>query len=114
MYTEHYVYKEDDREAGKTVYNMFLYKNPGLKKMLRFKLHSWGVQTLENIIKKDLEIKAKLMQGKEKLKETGEKIREKTMEQREKFKGKINEMKNLNAFNKKEGSDNQAKDHKDI
>ncbi len=39
-YVEHYIYK---RDAEKTDYDMFLYKNPGLKKMLRFKLHSWGV-----------------------------------------------------------------------
>lgn len=32
---------------------MFLYKNPGIKKYLRYKLHGWGVQTLEQIIKKD-------------------------------------------------------------
>lgn len=114
MYTEHYVYKQDDKDVGKTVYNMFLYKNPGLKKMLRFKLHSWGVQTLEGIIKKDLELKAKLQQGKEMLKETGEKIREMTMEQKEKFKEKISDLKTLNAFNKKESGDSQAKDHKKI
>ena len=63
---------------------MFLYKNPGLKKMLRFKLHTWGVQTLETIIKKDNEFKAKFMQGKEKL-----------MEQTEKIKEKINDIKQL-------------------
>jgi hypothetical protein len=44
---------------------MFLYKNPGLKKMLRFKLHSWGVQTLEGIIKKENELKEKLREKKE-------------------------------------------------
>jgi flagellar capping protein FliD len=42
---------------------MFLYKNPGIKKMLRFKLHSWGVQTLEGIIKKEDELKEKLMES---------------------------------------------------
>ena len=42
---------------------MFLYKNPGIKKMLRFKLHSWGVQTLEGIIKKEDELKEKLRES---------------------------------------------------
>jgi hypothetical protein len=46
---------------------MFIYKNPGLKKMLRFKLHNWGVQTLESIIKKEAEIKEKIQQSKEAL-----------------------------------------------
>ena len=42
---------------------MFLYKNPGIKKLLRFKLHSWGVQTLEGIIKKEDELKEKLRES---------------------------------------------------
>jgi hypothetical protein len=74
VYVEHYVYKQDDKDASKTVYNMFLYKNPGFKKMLRFKLHSWGCQTLESIIKKDQEFKAKLKEGKEMLMEKKEKL----------------------------------------
>jgi predicted nuclease with TOPRIM domain len=84
---------------------MFLYKNPGLKKFLRYKCHSWGVQTLEEIIKKEQEIKAKLQASKEKLKETGEKLkekgeklREKTLEQKEKIKEKISDLAQLNAF----------------
>ena len=47
VYTEAYVYKQDDKDHSKTIYNMFLYKSPGLKKVLRFKCHTWGVQTLE-------------------------------------------------------------------
>lgn len=60
-YVEHYVYQQGNGEqSGQTLYDMFIYKNPGLKKMLRFKLHNWGVQTLESIIKKEAEIKEKL------------------------------------------------------
>lgn len=55
---------------------MFLYKNPGLKKMLRFKLHAWGVQTLENIIKKELELKAKIQESKDKILESKDKLLE--------------------------------------
>ena len=33
-YTESYTYKKDSHDATKTIYNMFLYKNPGLKKFL--------------------------------------------------------------------------------
>lgn len=51
---------------------MFLYKNPGLKKMLRFKLHNWGVQTLEGIIKKEKEISEKLKVTKDALVEKKE------------------------------------------
>ena len=43
-YVEHYVYKMGDgQDSEKTLYDMFLYKNPGFKKMLRFKCHNWGV-----------------------------------------------------------------------
>ena len=42
-YTERYVFKESKNNADKTTYDMYLYKNPGLKKILRFKLHNWGV-----------------------------------------------------------------------
>ncbi len=69
-YTEHFVYREDanlDNLESKNdgegkgfkaigagvVYEMFLYKNPGLQKILRFKCHNWGVQTMTSIIKKD-------------------------------------------------------------
>ncbi len=64
-YVEHYVYKQDGEDTGKTLYDMFLYKNPGLKKILRFKLHNWGVQTMEGIIKKEAELKDKFKECKE-------------------------------------------------
>lgn len=74
VYFERYEFRE---EQDSTFYSMFLYKNPGLKKWLRYKLHGWGVQTLEQIIKKDQELKAKLLEKKEMLMETKEKIKEK-------------------------------------
>lgn len=77
-YVEHYVYKQDgEGEAQKTLYDMFLYKNPGLKKMLRFKLHSWGVQTLEGIIKKENELREKLQEKKNEFLEKKEALIEK-------------------------------------
>eukprot|EP00347_Sterkiella_histriomuscorum_P009354 403341536 len=90
VYTEHYVYKQDDIDNSKTCYNMFLYKNPGLKKMLRFKLHNWGVQTLESIIKKEQEIETKIKESKDLILEKGEiLIKEKTVM----IKEKINDLK---------------------
>lgn len=50
-FVENYIYKRGTgQDTEKTLYDMFLYKNPGLKKMLRFKAHNWGIQTLESII----------------------------------------------------------------
>ena len=75
---------------------MFLYKNPGLKKIIRFKCHNWGVQTLESIIKKEIELKERLNLGKEKIMEQktkimekGEKIKEKVITEKEKLKEKV-------------------------
>lgn len=82
-YVEHYVYKES--EDGKTAYDMFLYKNPGLKKYLRFKLHGWGVQTMESIIKKEADFAARLREQKEKLLEAKDKMKEKINETKEKI-----------------------------
>lgn len=90
-YMEHYVYKQDEKEKEKTLYDMFLYKNPGLKKILRYKLHSWGVQTLENIIKKEAEIKEKLKEKKEAIIEAKDKL---VLETKDKFEKKMTEIKN--------------------
>ena len=95
-YVENYVYKQGDGEqSGETLYDMFIYKNPGFKKMLRFKLHNWGVQTLESIIKKENEFKDKLKElqiKKEALLEKTDKI---VTETKEKVSQKINEIKDL-------------------
>jgi hypothetical protein len=98
-YVEHYVYQQGNGEnSGQTLYDMFIYKNPGLKKMLRFKLHNWGVQTLESIIKKESELKEKLREGREAIMEKKEALLEKkdkiVMETKEKVNQKINEIKN--------------------
>lgn len=72
---------------------MLLYKNPGLKKMLRFKLHNWGVQTLEGIIKKEQEYKAKakelLKEGGEKIDKGIEKVKESVLEAKEKVTSRL-------------------------
>ena len=83
-YIEHYVYKRQIEEDGnkateKTLYDMFLYKNPGLKKMLRYKLHSWGVQTTESIIKKEAELKECLREKSDALKEAKDKFVQETL-----------------------------------
>lgn len=97
-YTEHYIYKQDGEDTTKTLYDMFLYKNPGLKKILRFKLHNWGVQTLEGIIKKETELKDKFKETREQFMEKKEKLKsefeEKVSEIEGKVQQKITEIKN--------------------
>jgi hypothetical protein len=81
-YVEHYVYKKDNE---KTVYDMFLYKNPGLKKMLRFKLHNWGIQTMESIIKKEQEIAAKLREKEQEISKAIKERKDAIMERKDKL-----------------------------
>jgi hypothetical protein len=80
-YVEHYVYKQnlsDDKSTETTLYDMFLYKNPGIKKILRYKLHSWGIQTMESIIRKEQELAKALSERKDQLIEVKDKIVQKT------------------------------------
>ena len=56
-YQETYSYKLDPKNNEQTLYNAYLYKEPGLKKWIRYKAHQWGVETLEKIIKQDKMLK---------------------------------------------------------
>ena len=40
-------------ENGETIYETFLYKNPGWKTYLRKKCHSWGVDTMNELLEKE-------------------------------------------------------------
>ena len=59
-------------EGDSTIYETFLYKNPGWKSWMRTKLHSWGVDTMNNLLEKEKEIfkekKELMLQKKEELK----------------------------------------------
>ena len=46
-------YKAD--KAG-IMYEMFLYKNPGWKKYIRKKCHGWGVDTMNELMKKEKQL----------------------------------------------------------
>lgn len=85
MYSERYTYKEDDSDSTRTAYDMFLYRKPGLQKIIRYKCHSWGVQTLTNLIKADIELKEKLKVTKEQIIEKKEQL----IEQTDKLKKKV-------------------------
>ena len=64
---------------------MFLYKNPGFKKMIRYKCHAWGVQTLESIIKKETEFKERVRESTEALKEAKDKFVQGTIQKTDKL-----------------------------
>ena len=48
QYSEHFVYRLNDQ--GNVNYDMFLFQDPGIRRVLRFKMHNWGVANLTKII----------------------------------------------------------------
>ena len=44
IYSEQFVYRK--RADGKVHYDMFLFRDPGLKSMLRYKMFNWGVSSM--------------------------------------------------------------------
>ena len=63
---ERCVYKAD---GDSTIYETFLYKNPGWKSWMRSKLHAWGVDRMNTLLAKEKELirknKELMMQKKE-------------------------------------------------
>ena len=49
---EKWVYKSD---GDSTLYETFLYKNPGWKSYLRTKAHSWGIDRMTTLLAKEKE-----------------------------------------------------------
>ena len=50
MYSERYTYRQSPNATNEVFYDQQLFKNPGLKRVLRFKIHTWGVQNLQKIL----------------------------------------------------------------
>ena len=50
-YKETYIYQK--KEESITDYNVYLYKDPGLKKWLRKSCHQWGIDNLMKILNAD-------------------------------------------------------------
>lgn len=53
-YQETYVYMQDPNDSSQTLYNAYLFKNPGMKKWIRYKAHNWGVEKLQKIMMEDI------------------------------------------------------------
>lgn len=47
-YSEHYIYKQS--LDNKIKYDMFLFRDPGIKRVIRHKAHQWGVENLLKLI----------------------------------------------------------------
>jgi len=100
QYQETYMYQEDPSNASQTIYNSYLYKSPGFRKLIRQKAHNWGVQQMENIIEAEKRFSEKLAlqkykdQATEKIREVKDEVRVKREEVRmkgEEFRHRIRE-----------------------
>ena len=47
-YSEHFVYSERAEKAVN--YDFYMFRDPGLKRILRYRMFSWGVSSLQSII----------------------------------------------------------------
>lgn len=81
-------------DAQKTIYNAYLYKSPGFRKLIRQKAHHWGVETLSAIMNTERKIVDNLAQKKDKLIEQSQLAKEKTKEKRDQVFEKALEKKN--------------------
>ena len=82
-YSEHFVYQRTDQHVN---YDMFLFRNPGLKRLLRHRMHSWGVQMLEKIMTAQELLKQKKEAARLLLLEKKEVVKEKAVMKIEKVK----------------------------
>ena len=48
-YSEQFVYSK--QTDGKVTYDMFLFKSPGLMKILRYRMFNWGISNMQTLIK---------------------------------------------------------------
>ena len=67
-YQETYSYQMDPHNVDQTIYSAYLFKSPGMRRWIRHKAHSWGVDKMNMIIKKDIadDLKARLATTKQK------------------------------------------------
>ena len=62
-YSEHFVYQQ---QADKTVaYDFYMFRDPGLKRILRYRMFNWGIQNLNKIIETSQKLKKKQQEAKE-------------------------------------------------
>ena len=56
-YSEHFVYEE---RADKSVkYDFYMFRDPGLKRILRYRMFNWGISSLNKIIEQSQKLQKK-------------------------------------------------------
>ena len=93
-YSEHFVYSE--RADKQTVnYDFYMFRDPGFKRHLRYRMFAWGVSSLQQIIDKTQKLKLQQQQAKEMLKNQKDFIKDKASEKLKVAKNKIKKVKAL-------------------
>ena len=57
-YSEHFVYSEQ-ADKKSVNYDMYMFRDPGLKRILRYRMFNWGVSSLQKIIDQSRKLKLK-------------------------------------------------------
>ena len=77
-YSEHFVYQE---QADKSVtYNFYMFRDPGLKRILRYRMFNWGISNLKSIMTAQEKLRQKQLEAKQKLIASKEAIKEKALQ----------------------------------
>ena len=75
-YSEHFVYSEQaDKQSVN--YNFYMFRDPGLKRILRYRMFRWGIASLDQIIETSKKLQQKKIETAEKLKAKKEVIKDK-------------------------------------
>ena len=81
-YSEHFVYTE---KADKSVnYDFYMFRDPGLKRILRYRMFRWGISNLNSIMEASRKLKQKQLEAKLKLQAKKEELKDKAKQTIEK------------------------------
>ena len=90
IYSEQFVYR--GRADGKVNYDMFLFRDPGLMRIMRYKMFQWGIGSMQKIIDARVKLITKKDNATVFLKDKKDKVQTKAHEHIEKAKSKLPKM----------------------
>ena len=76
-----------------------MFRDPGLKRILRYRMFSWGVSSLQSIIDATQKLKQRQLEAKQMLKNQKDLIKDKASEKLTNAKEKIKKVKSLGKSN---------------
>ena len=99
-YSEHFVYEE---KADKSVkYDFYMFRDPGLKRILRYRMFNWGISSLNKIIEQSQKLQKKKLEAQEKAQEMLKNKKEVITEKLDKAKTKVQSLKKNKTINEED------------